>query len=101
MVFDKEFRQALSQLSSDEKDKLIFRLLKHDLDLAKRLHFDLLSTDNKEDRRIKAKKEIEGMISMVKAHIKYSTAGLLLMDMRSTIGIVNPSCSQPPQKQEN
>jgi hypothetical protein len=89
MTFDKDFKHAISQLPSGEKDKLIFRLLKYDLDLARRLHFELLATDNKEDRREKAKKDIEGIISIVKVHIKYSTPGIMMMEMRSANGIIN------------
>lgn len=46
MKFDPEFKKALSQLPSGEKDKLILRLLKHDLTLANRLAFELLSADS-------------------------------------------------------
>ena len=38
-MFSKEFKKAIQELSSTEKDKLIFRLLKRDLDLVNRLHF--------------------------------------------------------------
>ena len=41
MEFSKEFKAALSQFSSKEKDKLIFRLLKKDKLLSKKLYFEL------------------------------------------------------------
>ena len=89
MTFDKEFKEAISRLPSAEKDKLIFRLLKHDLDLANRLQFELVSRDSVDDRRKQAKKRIENMVEMSKKHAGYSSPGLLLMSMRDASGIVN------------
>lgn len=43
MTFSKELKDAISHLSSTEKDKLILRLLKKDIKLANRLHFELVS----------------------------------------------------------
>ena len=51
MVFSREFKQALSALPSAEKDKLLFRLLKKDLELANRLEFELLSEESTEQKR--------------------------------------------------
>ena len=89
MTFDKDFKEAISRLPSAEKDKLIFRLLKHDLYLATRLQFELVSCDSKEDRRKQTKKEIENRINTSKYHVEYSTPGILLMEMRDTSGIIN------------
>ncbi|MDR0605177.1 MAG: hypothetical protein LBG80_12815 [Bacteroidales bacterium] len=89
MTFDKEFKEAISQLSSAEKDKLIFRLLKKDLNLANQLLFELVSSDSKEDRREKTKEKIVNSIVRIKQHCKYSTPGMLLMEMRDTNGIIN------------
>jgi hypothetical protein len=89
MTFEKEFKEAISRLPSAEKDKLIFRLLKKDLHLANQLLFELLSDDSKEDRRKKAKKDIENRIADVKKHLQYFTPGILLMEMRNTSGIIN------------
>lgn len=50
-IFTKEFKEELSNMSSKEKDKLILRLLKKDVNLAKRLHFELLDTSSVDDRR--------------------------------------------------
>ena len=93
MFYPKEFKEAISRLSSAEKDKLIFRLLKHDLGLANRLHFELVSCDSKEDKRKQAKKEIEHRIEMSKRHIQHSTPGFLMMDMREASGIINEHVS--------
>ncbi|WP_294303237.1 deoxyuridine 5'-triphosphate nucleotidohydrolase [uncultured Chryseobacterium sp.] len=52
MEYSKEFKAALSNFSSAEKDKLIFRLLKKDKLLSKKLYFELIdpeTTDNKRD----------------------------------------------------
>ncbi|WP_282454602.1 hypothetical protein [Flavobacterium pygoscelis] len=43
-MFSKEFKKALQELPSAEKDKLIFRLLKIGLDLTNRLYFELVDT---------------------------------------------------------
>ena len=46
-MFDKEFKTAIENLPSTEKDKLIFRLLKKDLDLVNRLYFELVDTESR------------------------------------------------------
>lgn len=84
MRFDPEFKKALSQLPSEEKDKLILRLLKHDLVLANRLAFELLSTDSVQDRRAKVENYIKKMVERM-ANTFYSP-GYLLVDMRYLSG---------------
>lgn len=52
MEYSKEFKAALSNFSSVEKDQLIFRLLKKDKLLSKKLYFELIdpeTTDRKRD----------------------------------------------------
>jgi hypothetical protein len=52
MEYSKEFKAALSNFSPAEKDKLIFRLLKKDKLLSKKLYFESIdpeTTDNKRD----------------------------------------------------
>ena len=51
MKFDPEFKNAILQLPSKEKDKLLLRLLKRDVILANQLHFELISGDSVQDRR--------------------------------------------------
>lgn len=51
MFKDIEFKKALQELSEKEKDKLIYRLLRRDMDLAEKLHFELVDTDSIEDKR--------------------------------------------------
>ena len=53
MEYSKEFIQALSEFSSIEKDRLIFRLLKKDKLLSKKLYFEIIdpeTTDQKRDQ---------------------------------------------------
>ena len=53
MEYSKEFKQALSEFSPIEKDRLIFRLLKKDQLLSKNLYFELIdpeTTDQKRDQ---------------------------------------------------
>lgn len=60
MEYSKEFKTALSQLSSVEKDRLIFRLLKKDEILSKKLYFELIdeeTTDHKRDQMEEIVKE--------------------------------------------
>ena len=73
MTFDKNFKEAISQLSSAEKDKLIFRLLKKDLHFAGRLYFELVSTDSKEDMRERAQRDIESWVNTSRYRAEYST----------------------------
>lgn len=84
MKFDNDFKKALAQLPSEEKDKLILRLLRRDLVLANQLYFELLSTQSVEDRR----KEMEARIRKRVAHMinTYYSPGYLLVDMRYLSG---------------
>ena len=53
MEYSKEFKQALSEFSSIEKDRLIFRLLKKDKLLSKKVYFEIIdpeTTDQKRDQ---------------------------------------------------
>ena len=53
MEYSKEFKKALSEFSSIEKDRLIFRLLKKDKLLSKKLYFEIIdpeTTDHKRDQ---------------------------------------------------
>lgn len=91
MQFSKEFKEALSELPSKEKDKLIFRLLKKDLALANRLLFELLATKTVDERR----NEVEERI--VKKATQYTqrfySPGYLMMDLRDLSGEINEHVS--------
>jgi hypothetical protein len=84
MKFDSDFKKALSQLPSEEKDKLILRLLKHDLELANRLTFELLSTQSVQERRKEMEVRVKKQVARMTAH--YYSPGELLMDMRDLSG---------------
>jgi len=87
MTFDTEFKKALQQLPEYEKDKLILRLLKHDLQLANKLRFELLDTDSVLDKREQVKNRV--IMLMKKATGRYYSAGILLMEVREISGEIN------------
>lgn len=87
MVFSREFKQALSALPSAEKDKLLFRLLKKDLELANRLEFELLSEESTEQKRDALQKILQREIE--KATDLFYSPGYLTMDVRSMSGRIS------------
>ncbi|HAH25919.1 MAG TPA: hypothetical protein DCL77_19535 [Prolixibacteraceae bacterium] len=91
MTFDPEFKKALQLLPDSEKDKLILRLLKHDLNLASQLRFALLDSDSMLDKREEVKKTIIRRIE--RATEAYYSAGYLLMDVREISGEINEHVS--------
>lgn len=79
-----DFKKAISQLSSTEKDKLILRLLRYDPILTKRLFFELLENKSVEEKR-------QEMVELIKRKAldmqsTYYSPGYLLMDMRYLSG---------------
>lgn len=96
MQFDKEFKEAISNLPSKEKDKLLFRLLKKDKALANRLYFDLVSGDSVEGRRDDVEKKILRMVEM--ATNSYYSPGYLMMDIRDASGYINDHVSVTKDK---
>lgn len=91
MLFDSEFKKALKSLPEAEKDKLILRLLKHDLHLANQLLFALVETDSVEKKREDVKKKIIKLLERATEH--YYSAGILLMDVREISGEINEHVS--------
>ncbi|MDO5105542.1 hypothetical protein [Capnocytophaga sp.] len=89
MKISKELKEAISHLSSAEKDKLIFRLLKKDLVLANRLLFELVSEETVEEKRQKAQDKIELMIK----RRRFYSCGVLNMEVRELSGIINDHVS--------
>lgn len=57
-MFDQEFKIALQNLTETEKDKLLFRLIKKDIKLAKKLHFELVDTETVEQKRAQVSEKI-------------------------------------------
>jgi hypothetical protein len=79
-MFSKEFKQAIQELPSTEKDKLIFRLLKKDMDLVNRLHFELVDVETVEDKRMAFEK---AMLKKIKHYSEqFYSVGYLLQDTR-------------------
>lgn len=64
-MFDEEFKIALQNLSIAEKDKLIFRLIKKDLKLAKKLHFELVDTETVDEKRAQVSEKITTHIEKI------------------------------------
>ncbi|MDR3273230.1 MAG: hypothetical protein LBT29_07105 [Flavobacteriaceae bacterium] len=86
MKFDDDFKKAISLLPNSEKDKLILRLLKRDLALANKLYFELLSTDNEEDRR---KDEIKSINQKLESERRrFYSPGILMMVLRDLSGSI-------------
>ena len=86
-MFSKEFKKAIQELPNSEKDKLIFRLLKRDLDLANRLYFELVDVETVEDKR--AAFEIEMIKKINYFSDRYYSVGYLLQDTRFLSGDIN------------
>lgn len=86
-MFSKELKKAIQEMPSTEKDKLIFRLLKRDLDLANRLHFELVDTETVEDKR--ATFEIAMLKKIAQYSEQFYSVGYLLQDTRFTSGDIN------------
>lgn len=91
MTFDPEFVKALHLLSDKEKDKLILRLLKHDMQLTNRLLFELVATDSVEDRRAQVSEQVLRKIRRATEH--YYSMGYLLMEVRGISGEINEHVS--------
>lgn len=87
MKLPEELKNAVSQLPSKEKDKLIFRLLRRDTDLANRLLFELVSDDTVSDRRAELKKKLKADIE--RATNRFYSPGYLNMDMRYMSGAIS------------
>lgn len=69
MEYSKEFKQALSEFSSKEKDKLIFRLLRKDKLLSKKLYFELIEEETTDDKRNKMESYLKERITDLSKHI--------------------------------
>ncbi len=69
MEYSKEFKQALSEFSSIEKDRLIFRLLKKDKLLSKKLYFELIDQETTDDKRNMMEDVIKERISSASKYI--------------------------------
>ncbi len=84
MQFSKDFKAAISDLPSKEKDKLLLRLLKKDLNLANRLHFELLDDKTVDDRRALMADKVKKRVAAICDN--YYSPGYLMMDLRYLSG---------------
>lgn len=91
MTFTKEFKEAIHNLPSAEKDKLILRLLKKDLVLANQLLFELVDTDTVDQKRDYVQKELTRYLN--NSMDRYYTIGIFLMEMRFASGKINDHVS--------
>lgn len=87
MKLDSEFKKAISLLPSEEKDKIIFRLLKHNSNFANRLYFELLSTESVQDKRNQMEAFIKKVI--MRETEGYYSPGYLLLALRDISGRIN------------
>ncbi len=69
MEYSKEFKAALGAFSSQEKDKLIFRLLRKDKLLSKKLYFELIDPENTDDKRNAMEEQVEEKILLASKYI--------------------------------
>jgi hypothetical protein len=69
MEYSKEFKAALSNFSAIEKDRLIFRLLKKDKLLSKKLYFELIDTETTDQKRTQMEEQIEERVLLYSKYI--------------------------------
>ena len=69
MEYSKEFKQALSEFSPIEKDRLIFRLLKKDKLLSKKLYFELIDPETTDQKRNQMEQNIEDKVLLASKYI--------------------------------
>ncbi|MGL6037594.1 MAG: hypothetical protein ACRC0E_01715 [Soonwooa sp.] len=86
MTFEQDFKDALANIPDKEKDKLILRLLKKDIILAKRLQYKLLSEESVEDKRNQLQDILDKKIESAIKHFK--SPGYLSMDIRYMSGMI-------------
>ena len=87
MKLTPEFKKAISELPNEEKDKLIFRLIKKDPDLANRIYFELIDTDSVEEKRLIIEDEL---VKYIKLQAKrYYSPGYVLMETRFASGKIS------------
>lgn len=85
-TFSTEFKEALRHLPTKEKDKLIVRLLKKDLNLAKRLAFELIDTSTVDDHRLLVEKSIISNVAQMTE--SFYSIGYLNLEVRYLSGFI-------------
>ncbi|WP_312768786.1 deoxyuridine 5'-triphosphate nucleotidohydrolase [Epilithonimonas sp.] len=79
MEYSKEFKQALSEFSPIEKDRLIFRLLKKDKLLSKKLYFELIDPETTDDKRNAMEEIISERVSEISRYVANQKYFLVLI----------------------
>ncbi|WBV61931.1 deoxyuridine 5'-triphosphate nucleotidohydrolase [Chryseobacterium camelliae] len=69
MEYSKEFKAAISNFSSLEKDRLIFRLLKKDKLLSKKLYFELIDPENTDQKRAQMEDNIREKLLLLSKYL--------------------------------
>lgn len=69
MEYSKEFKAALSAFSGTEKDKLIFRLLRKDKLLSKKLYFELIDTETTDDKRNAMEEHVDEQVLLASKYV--------------------------------
>lgn len=69
MEYSKEFKVALSAFSGAEKDKLIFRLLRKDKLLSKKLYFELIDPETTDDKRNAMEEHIKEQVLLASKYV--------------------------------
>lgn len=87
MFKDIEFKKALQELPEKEKDKLILRLLRRDMDLAEKLFFELVDTDSIEDKRRIMETTISKYIKRFSEN--YHSLDYIAVELRSISGKIS------------
>ncbi|WP_144281777.1 DEAD/DEAH box helicase family protein [Chryseobacterium echinoideorum] len=79
MEYSKEFKTALSQLSGIEKDRLIFRLLKKDKILSKKLFFELIDEETADQKRDQMEKTVKDKVEYASKYLSNQKYFLILI----------------------
>lgn len=79
MEYSKEFKQALSEFSPIEKDRLIFRLLKKDKLLSKKLYFELIDPETTDDKRNAMEEIISERVTEISRYVANQKYFLVLI----------------------
>lgn len=69
MEYSKEFKAALSAFSGSDKDKLIFRLLRKDKLLSKKLYFELIDPATTDDKRNAMEEHVKEQVLLASKYV--------------------------------
>ena len=79
MEYSKEFKEALSNFSPKEKDKLIFRLLRKDKILSQKLYFELIEDKTADEKRQELEEHIGEKVEYFSKNISNPKYYLMLI----------------------